>query len=97
VPDLKTFGEVLNRGVSVPFRTFDGEQGLVLLRGEARVLGGVFAEAEKAAQGVSEIGEHFVLTFGDAHGTILSRVRAAGPARLDLIYIVLRYIISSRR
>lgn len=63
--DLETFGELADANRVCSGKTFDGQHGLVLLAGEAGSMGSVFAETEKFPQCVTELGQHFVMLFGD--------------------------------
>lgn len=61
VLDLEALGEFADGDGVVAGKAFDGEQGLVLLRGDAGRQGGFFAETEEAAQGVTEGGKELVI------------------------------------
>lgn len=61
VLDLEALGEFADGDGVVAGKAFDGEQGLVLLRGDAGRQGGFFAEAQEAPQGVAEGGEELVI------------------------------------
>jgi len=61
---LEAFGENADRGALAGRETFDREHGLVLLGLEAGGTGGLFAEAEEAADFVAQIGECVVVHSG---------------------------------
>lgn len=65
VGQLEAFGEFANGDVIALGKSFDGEEGLVLLRGQSGGVGGFFAEAEELTEGVTKCGEHFVVVPGD--------------------------------
>ena len=61
VLDLEALGEFADGDDSGAGKAFDGEQGLVLLRGDAGGQRGFFAEAQEAAQCVAKGGEELVI------------------------------------
>jgi len=61
VADLQSLGQFADRDGIASGESFDGEQGLMLLRGEPCAPGGIFAEPKELAQRVSERRQVFVL------------------------------------
>jgi len=61
---LQTLRQFPDRDVVPPWETFDGEQGLVLFRGEAGRCRSVFAEPKEFPQLVSKGREALILQFG---------------------------------
>ena len=59
--DLEALGEFADGDVVAAGEAFDGEEGLVLLGGEAGGVGGIFAEAQEFSQGVAEFRQAFIM------------------------------------
>jgi len=62
---LQAFGQFGDRDKVATREAFDGEQGLMLLRGQPGLTGGVLAEIQKPPQRVPQGGQRFVVRFGD--------------------------------
>ena len=68
VTQAKAFGEFADGDAVSSGKAFDGEQRLVLLRGDAGALRGFFAEMDETPQGISERREGLVLCFAKLFG-----------------------------
>ncbi len=62
--ELETFSQFAHRYDVTSGKTLDGQQRLMLLRSNARPLGGIIAETQELSQGVAKCGEVLVLSFG---------------------------------
>lgn len=65
VLDLQAFGEFADGDMVATGKTLDGEEGLVLLGGEAGGVGGILAEAEEFPQGVAELRQALIMGAGE--------------------------------
>lgn len=59
--NLEPLGEFADGDVITAGEAFDGQKGLVLLRGESGGVGGIFTKAEELPEGVTEFSQMFVM------------------------------------
>lgn len=65
VLDLQAFSQITDRDFFTVLKTRDGQQGLILLRGDPDLRSRIFTEVQQTAQGVTEFREDFVFSLGD--------------------------------
>ena len=64
VPDLQAFGQLADRNLLALREALDGQQCLVLLRGQSHLAGGGLAETQEPPQRIAELGQDLVFGFG---------------------------------
>jgi len=92
VANLQTLRQLPHGDISVPGKAFDGQQRLMLLGCHSGAMRGFFAEMQKLPQRIAQVRQRFIFRFADFQGVQYRiGIPADKPARIQLIYIVIRY------
>jgi len=78
--NLQPLGQFANSDVIAAKKTLDCQHGLMLLRRDSGRVSCLFTKTEESSQTITELGEHFIVLFGDVIFSSWHEFQTAGGA-----------------